>query len=102
MTRGLRTVEWWVRGWWAGCLARDGGEDLEGGIEILGTWVCKVHPKPTMCKAIGRVRAGSQVILQQAGEQKLFWNSSYPLTGFERHSLVISCEDTNKAFSTQR
>lgn len=35
-----------------------------------------------MCKAIGKVTEGPQVLFQQAGEQVVFWDLDYPLTGF--------------------
>ena len=40
------------------------------------------QPHGLTCKAVGKVTTGSQIILQQAGEQELFWDMVYPLTGF--------------------
>lgn len=39
-------------------------------------------PHGLTCKAVGKVTTGSQIVLQQAGEQQLFWDSTQPLTGF--------------------
>ena len=50
--------------------------------ENLGQVQGVFEPDGLMCKAIGKVMGGSQVVFQQAGEQVLFWDSSHPLTGF--------------------
>ncbi|MEM6252831.1 MAG: sll0787 family AIR synthase-like protein [Cyanobacteria bacterium P01_D01_bin.156] len=50
--------------------------------ENLGQVQALFQPHGLMCKAIGKVTAGSQVIFQQTGAQEVFWDSSYPLTGF--------------------
>lgn len=42
------------------------------------------QPHELTCKAIGKVTAGSQVFLQQAGAQQLFWNLTQSLTGFRK------------------
>ncbi|ESA32523.1 air synthase-related sll0787 family [Leptolyngbya sp. Heron Island J] len=43
------------------------------------------QPYGVTCKAVGKITAGSQVILQQAGEQALFWDATHPLTGFGQY-----------------
>ncbi|MEM7066073.1 MAG: sll0787 family AIR synthase-like protein [Cyanobacteria bacterium P01_B01_bin.77] len=40
------------------------------------------QPHDLICKAIGKMRIGSQIIFQGAGKQQLFWDVTSPLTGF--------------------
>ncbi|MBE9070101.1 sll0787 family AIR synthase-like protein [Leptolyngbya cf. ectocarpi LEGE 11479] len=44
------------------------------------------QPHGLTCKAIGKVKPGSQIIFQHAGEQRLFWDVTSPLTGFGKRS----------------
>ncbi len=41
-------------------------------------------PHGLACKAVGKVTTGSQIILQQAGKQALFWDMTHGLTGFRQ------------------
>ena len=38
-----------------------------------------------ICKAVGKVTTGSQLFLQQPGQQMLFWDITTALTGFGKH-----------------
>ncbi|MEM8612391.1 MAG: sll0787 family AIR synthase-like protein [Cyanobacteria bacterium P01_H01_bin.105] len=40
------------------------------------------QPYGLVCKAVGKVTTGSQLLLQQSGQQELFWDITNPLTGF--------------------
>lgn len=42
------------------------------------------QPHGLTCKAVGKITPDSQVILQQAEEQQLFWNLNQSLTGFKK------------------
>lgn len=39
-------------------------------------------PYGLTCKAVGKVTTGSQLLLQQTGQQELFWDITNPFTGF--------------------
>lgn len=52
--------------------------------ENLGQVQGVFQPYGLICKAIGKVTTGSQVVFQQSGEQELFWDLSCLLTGFGR------------------